>query len=161
MRFLEQLGLIRTEPRPLLSQVFLCFLLLGTSLPSLQIRPNLFYIPAPLRQLLSGVCVCISAQSRLFKHNLVDWDTPCFPITSCSKDSLFPGLLITFCLQWSGDQLGAHRSLIASVVNGEISVPRCWEAATALLQGENPEPNGLRPFMEPGRQESICSINKW
>lgn len=67
MYFLGQLCLIRTESRPLLSPVILCFLVLGTSLPSLQIMLDLFSIPATLRQLFSDVCII--AHTRLLQSS--------------------------------------------------------------------------------------------
>lgn len=67
MYFLGQLCLIRTESRPLLRPVILCFLVCGTSLPSLQIMLDLFSIPATLRQLFSGVC--ITAHTRLLQSS--------------------------------------------------------------------------------------------
>ena len=72
MYFLGQLCLIRTESRPLLSPVILCFLVLGTSLPSLQIMPNLFSIRARLRQLFSRVCI-IAPFHILLERWLLGW----------------------------------------------------------------------------------------
>lgn len=56
------------------SPASLCFLGLGTSFHSLRMMLNLFYIPATLRQLLSGVC--IAAHTLLLKQNLVGQDGP-------------------------------------------------------------------------------------
>lgn len=72
MYFLGQLCLIRTESGPLLSPVILCFLVLGTSLPSLQIMLDLFSIPATLRQLFSRVCI-IAPFHILLERWLLGW----------------------------------------------------------------------------------------
>ena len=108
MYFLGQLCLIRTESRPLLRPVILCFLVCGTSLPSLQIMLDLFSIPATLRQLFSGVC--ITAHTRLlqssFSHpakRMATWLVVLIMFDSTGGSLAWAGgtLVILCCLLWN------------------------------------------------------------
>ena len=148
MYFLGQLCLIRTESRPLLSPVILCFLVLGISLRSLQIMPNLFSIPATVRQLLSGVW--ITAHALLFKaprfHILLEgWPLRWF--SHC------------VCLQWNESSLRLWDPGYPLLFTVNFLCPGPGEAATATPQSKNPERNGIGTFMEAVKRESICSIN--
>lgn len=98
---------------------------------------NLFYIPATLRQLLSGMCT--STHTLLLKQNLGDQVHMLLegqPV--CWSSLAWP--------RWRGHTLGLSESSHPLFFTMGLLFPRPGEAVRAVPQRKNPEGNGLGPF---------------